>query len=283
MLAQDLKPVLMPSHEVLALDHSACDITDEDAVQGVFTGWRPDLVVNCAAYADVDGCDRDPERAFAVNGRGPGNLARAAGAVGARLFHISTDYVFDGRQQEPYLEQDAPHPINLYGQSKLEGEQRILGLDGGEQHLIIRPPWLYGFARTNFVEKILEAAQVRDQVEAVADQLSCLTWTVHLAQGILELIGTKAAGILHLAGGGQCSRYESAQRIVEHLPRPVSVLPITWDQLHLAAKRPAYSVLRSGRLAELGLQPLPDWKVALDEYLRLRHSLMVGASEAGSS
>ena len=278
MLARDLPPVFPPQYEVLALDHAACDITDEAALQRVFRQARPELVVNCAAYPDVDGCERDPERAFAVNGRGAGNVARAAEPVGARVFHISSDYVFDGRKGTPYQEDDSTNPISAYGRSKLEGEKQILERNGaGTRHLILRTSWLYGFHRTNFVEKVLEAAQSRPQVEAVADQVSCLTWTRHLAQKIAELAAIRVTGILHVAGSGPCTRYEIACRIVEKLPHPVPVLPIDWGKLNLPAKRPAYSAMGSRRLAECGLQPLADWKLALDEYLRLRQTVPAGA------
>ena len=192
------------------------------------------------------------------------------------MFHISTDYVFDGRKRTPYQEDDPVNPISVYGRSKLEGERQVLERNGaGIRHLILRTSWLYGFHRTNFVEKILEAAKSRPQVEAVAGQVSCLTWTRHLAQKIAELAAMPVGGILHVAGSGQCSRYEAACRIVEKLPHPVPVLPIDWGKLNLPAKRPAYSAMVSRRLAEIGLEPLPDWKPALDEYLRVRETLAV--------
>ena len=278
MLAQDLAPVLKPTHEVLSLDHSACDISDEAAINRIFASWRPELVINCAAYSDVDACERDPKRAFGVNGQGAGNVAVAADAIDARVFHISTDYVFDGRQRTPYVEQDVPRPISLYGQSKMDGEQRTIGLRGGDhRHLIIRTSWLYGSHRTNFVDKVLERAQSNLPVEAVADQVSCLTWTSHLAQRISELVEIAPTGILHLTGSGPCTRFEIAQRIVEALPNPVVVSPIDWGKLNLPAKRPEYSAMESQRLAELGIQPLPHWKLALDEYLQLRKVVPVTA------
>jgi len=278
MLAKDLALALMPTHEVLALNHSACDITDEAAVRERFTGWQPELVINCAAYPDVDGCEGDPELAFAVNARGAGNVARAAEAVGARLFHISTDYVFDGQKRAPYLEQDATNPISVYGHSKLAGEKHVLEQeDGAARHLILRTSWLYGIHRANFVERILFEVQSRSRLEAVANQVSCPTWTYHLARKIAELTQTRATGILHVAGSGQCSRYEFACHLVEKLSCGIPVAPITWSDLNRPAKRPAYSVLGSRRLEELGLAPLPHWKQALDEYLALRSTVSVGA------
>ena len=253
-----------------ALDHAACDITDEVSVGQLLDRMRPELVVNCAAYPDVDGCEKDPERAFAVNGRGPGNLARGAEAIGARLFHISTDYVFDGRKRTPYTEDDPACPISVYGKSKLEGERQVQEGSGASRHLILRTSWLYGMSKPNFIEKTLSAAETQDRLEIVADQISCPTWTYHLARKIAELAGTPASGILHVAGSGQCTRQEMAAYIVRRLPVPIEVAPTTWAALHLPAQRPAYSAMVSLRLEPLGLDPLPDWKAAIDEYFVVR-------------
>jgi dTDP-4-dehydrorhamnose reductase len=272
MLAKDVARVLMAKHELLEFNRSSLDITDPAAVDRVCQASRPDLIVNCAAFPDVDGCERDPERAFAVNGSGPGHLARAAEAIGGRVFHISTDYVFDGRKGSPYREGDPTNPINTYGQSKLEGERQVIQNGKGSRHLILRTSWLFGIHKTNFVEKILEGAQTRDRLEAVADQISCPTWTFHVAQRIAELAETEASGILHLAGSGECSRQEMASYIVSKLPRPIEVAAINWAQLKVPAKRPAFSVIVSGRFEELGIQPLPHWKTAVDEYLRVAHT-----------
>ena len=274
MLAQDLAPALVPSHEVTALHHSECDITDESALRPLFKSLRPDVVINCAAYSDVDGCERDPQRASEVNGSGPGNLARAAEAIGARVFHIGTDYVFDGKKRAPYEEEDAPNPISAYGRSKLEGERAVFANGSGRQrHLVIRTSWLYGAHRTNFVDKIIEGAQSRPRMDVVQDQVSCLTWTRHLAKKIAELVSKRVTGILHIAGSGECTRYDIARMLVERLSHPVSITPITWESLNLPAKRPAYSAMRSGRLGEVGLRALPDWKSALDEYISVRPSI----------
>ena len=278
MLGKDLVPALQPNHEVLPLNHSACDVTAETEVSRVFCEWRPELVIHCAAYADVDGCERDSERAFAVNGLGAGNVARAAEQVGARVFYISTDYVFDGQKRSPYNEEDTVNPINIYGRSKLEGEQRTLEQEGvSPRHLLIRTSWLYGLHGANFVEKILAAAQSRPKLEVVADQIGCPTWTLHLAQKITELARTPATSILHVVGSGQCSWYEFARTIVEKLPHSVTVTPIDSARAGRAAKRPAYSVLGSRRLEQMSLAPLPHWKQALKEYFQLRPTLPVAA------
>ena len=273
MLGRDVVEVLSLKHDVTALDHATCDITDRDCVEQLLDGKRPDLIVNCAAFPDVDGCERDPERAFAVNGRGSGNLARGAEAIGARLFHISTDYVFDGRKRTPYTEDDPSCPISVYGRSKLEGEHEVLEGQGADRHLILRTSWLYGISKPNFVEKTLSTAQTQDRLVIVADQVSCPTWTYHLARKIAELAGTGATGILHLAASGQCTRQEMATYIVRRLPVPIEVASTSWAALKLPAQRPAYSVMVSRRLESLGLDPLPDWKAAIEEYFKVREAV----------
>lgn len=274
MLGQDLVDVLRAKHDILALDHAACDISDEAAVRRIFGEWRPALVVNCAAYADVDGCERDPARAFAVNSRGAGNVARAAEQVGGRVFYISTDYVFDGQKREPYREEDPTAPINLYGESKLEGERMTLGSDGARaRHLVIRTSWLYGIHRPNFIEKTLADAQSQPKIVAVADQISCPTWTLQLAQKIAELAATSASGLVHVVNSGQCSRCEMAQAIVEKQPRCIPVEPTYWAKLNRPARRPAYSVLGGRRIEQWGLAPLPHWRGALEEYIRVRQAI----------
>ena len=276
MLGSDLVSVLRANQDVLALEHSACDITDEDALRRVFGEWRPQAVINCAAYADVDGCEGNPAKAFAVNAQGAGNVARAAEAVGARTVYISTDYVFDGEGQRPYREDDPTNPINAYGQSKREGEILTLknsGPRGG--HLVVRTAWLYGTHRANFVEKVLADAESRPEIEAVADQISCPTWTLDLARKLAELVETAVSGVVHVVNGGECSRYEFAQAIVERVSHPVRVRSTTWSQLRRPAKRPRYSVLASSRLEEAGIALLPPWQAALDEYLRVRQAAVV--------
>jgi dTDP-4-dehydrorhamnose reductase len=234
---------------------------------------KPELVINCAAYSDVDGCERDLEGAMAVNAHGAGYLARAAERVGARVFHVSTDYVFDGEARTPYTEQDSTNPLSQYGRSKLEGERLVLG-EGVQPspHLVIRTSWLYGRYRTNFVDKTVENARAGKPVRAVTEQVSCPTWTLHLAEKIATLAQTRASGILHLAGGGACSRYEMACYTVSKLGCSAEVLGTTWAQINPPARRPVYTVMISTRLKDLALTPLPDWKEALTAYLALRYA-----------
>ena len=276
MLGGDLVPWLAARHEVRACCHADCDITDQVAVSRVISDFSPQLVINCAAMADVDGCERDPQRAMAVNARGAGNVARAAEGIGARVFHISTDYVFDGAKRTPYTEQDPVNPLSVYAHSKLEGERMVLyAASAPSPHLIIRTSWLYGRHRTNFVDKTVENARAGKPIIAVTEQVSCPTWTLHLAEKIVELAEKPASGILHLAQSGFCSRYEMAQYIVSKLDpdifkKPAEIVATTWDKINPPARRPVYTAMTSTRLPELGIAPLPDWRAALSSYLALR-------------
>ena len=271
MLGRELVPVLAPLHEVRPVGHADCDIADEPSVRHIVAEWKPELVINCAALSDVDGCELDPERALAVNAHGAGYLARAAERAGARVFQISTDYVFDGERHTPYSEQDLPNPLSQYGRSKLEGERLVLG-EGPQPspHLVMRTSWLYGRYRTNFVDKAAENALAGRPIRAVAEQVSCPTWTRHLAEKIAALVEARASGILHLAGSGACSRYEMACYIVSKLGCSAEVLGTAWAKISPPARRPVYTAMISTRLAEFGLTPLPDWKEALASYLALR-------------
>ena len=291
MLGQDLVPLLRAHHDVRPCTHADCDITDQVAVSRVFAGnwanaWAdgsPELVINCAAMADVDGCEREPRQALAVNARGAGNLARAAEGVGARVFHLSTDYVFDGvfngTKPAPYTEQAAVNPLSVYGHSKLEGERMVLyAASGPSPHLIIRTSWLYGRYRTNFVDKTIENARAGKPILAVTDQVSCSTWTFDLAQKIVELADKlkdqlphkPATGILHLVGAGECSRIEMAQETLRIAGLEGEITPTTWEKINPPAKRPAYTAMTSSRSTELGVMPLRDWREALSDYLASR-------------
>lgn len=293
MLGRDLQEALRGSAEVHPLAHAECDITNPPSLTRVFAQVHPQFVINCAAYTDVDGCERHAELAMKVNAQGPGNVARAAEEIGARVFHISTDYVFDGADRwdgrgatpdfsawKPYVETDATQAISMYGRSKLEGEKALLAGENPGRHLAIRTSWLYGRSRVNFVDRVVEQALKGGPVKAVTDQISCLTWTRELARAIAALVSRQperpAGGILHLAGSGMSTRFDNARHIVEwlesnrRLNQPVALAGTTWTSLNLPAKRPSFSAMSSSRLAEMGIEALPDWRTSLNEYLSLR-------------
>jgi len=231
------------------------DITDEWAVSTCIRDLAPDLVVNAAAYTDVDGCEDNRDLAFAVNGEALGHIASACSDVGAVLVHYSTDYVFDGSRKE-YVESDAPNPINVYGASKLLGEQNIA--ENMDDYRIIRTSWLFGGHGRNFVETMLHLSGQMDQVRVVNDQVGKPTYTVDLARKTPEIVGLDP-GIYHVTNDGVCSWYEFARAIIGN------VVPCSSVEFPRKAKRPAYSVLANTKTA-----PLRHWSGALVDYLNAR-------------
>jgi dTDP-4-dehydrorhamnose reductase len=250
-------------HDVVALSRAELDITDADHVRRVIAAAQPRAVVNCAAWTDVDAAETAEAAATAVNGRGAGNVARAAAETGARIVHVSTDYVFDGERQhagdgtgEPWVESDAVNPIGAYGRSKLAGEEQVAAAT--EDHVIVRAAWLYGAGGRNFVDTMLALGAERDEVSVVTDQVGSPTWTVHLAEGLVELAERSDVGILHATGGGACSWYELAVEVFDRAGLRCRVLPTTSDRFPRPARRPAYSVLGTERTEAPVLPPWPD-------------------------
>lgn len=283
MLAQAVKSQAFDRYRVTCLDLPEFDLTHRDQVLGRMHEIAPAVIVNCAAYTNVDGCETNEETATAVNGLGPGHLAEAAREVGATLVHISTDYVFDGRKGAPYTEEDAPGPLSAYGRSKLKGERAILE-SGLERYFIIRTSWLYGPGGKNFVETIVRLAKEREELRIVADQVGSPTFTADLAQALFSLLalGTPHPsrlppyGIYHFADDGQCSWYEFGREIVAQLAAsapPVKVrriLPIRTDEYPLPAVRPAYSVFSTEKYRRATGAGIPDWRESLAAYFRTR-------------
>jgi dTDP-4-dehydrorhamnose reductase len=266
MLGRDVtRSAAEAGHEVVALSRSDLDVTDVAAAREAIAAAGPDVVLNCAAYTDVDGAESDPDRALLVNGEGAGNVAGAAAAAGADVIYVSSDYVFDGTKGEPYQEDDEPAPLSSYGRSKLEGERRTLA--DGEHAAVVRSSWLFGVHGRNFVDSMLRAGTERDELRVVDDQVGCPTWTGHLAPALLRLGASGSRGVYHLAGGGQCSWYELAREIVSRAGLDCRVEPCTTAEFPRPAPRPAYSVLRTGRG-----EPLPPWGEGLDGYLAEREA-----------
>jgi dTDP-4-dehydrorhamnose reductase len=218
----------------------------------------------------VDGCERQRDLAFSTNALGPELLARAAGARRALLVHVSTDFVFDGAKGSPYTEQDTPHPLNVYGESKLAGEEAVRRFAG--EHLIVRTAWLYGRHRGNFTETILALADSRKELRVVTDQRGSPTWTVPLAEAIVALMRAGARGTYHAAGRGECSRYEWAVEILRLAGREVSLVPATTAEFPRPARRPPYSALASEKLSRDTGFRFPPWQQSLGEYLRSRQA-----------
>lgn len=265
MLGRDLMTVL--PGELRGVDIGEIDITSPDSVRTVLLTLKPAVVVNVAAYTDVDGCETNQESARAVNGHGVGNLATITADIGAKLVQLSTDYVFDGGKGSPYREDDATGPLSVYGLTKLLGEQnaRI-----NPDHLIVRTQWLYGLHGKNFVETMLRLAIERTEISVVDDQIGAPTWTVDLARAIRSLVTAGCRGTYHAAGAGCCSWYEFARAIFAEAGVAVSVKPMTTTELNRPAPRPLYSTLDCGKLSrDTGFIP-QGWRESLVSYLSLR-------------
>jgi dTDP-4-dehydrorhamnose reductase len=268
MLGQDLEAAARAAgHEPVALARAQLDVTNPAAVDAAVTAAAPDVIVNCAAWTNVDAAEEHQPRALAINGRGAGNVARAAAAAGAWTIHVSSDYVFDGTKTVPYVESDRVGPRSSYGRSKLEGELAVARA-APQRHTIVRSAWLFGAAGHCFPQTILRLAGERDQLNVVDDQVGCPTFTGHLAGALVALAarGSSApTGLLHVAAGGQCSWFELAREIVGLAGARCEVNPVTTAEFPRPAPRPAYSVLRSERGGDA--PELPDWRQGLAEYL----------------
>ena len=245
-------------HDVTGLARRDLDITDPDAVRAAVAAARPDAVVNCAAWTDVDGAEEHEADATRVNGDGAGHVAAAAPYV----VHVSSDYVFDGTASEPYREDDPTGPASAYGRSKLAGE---LAVAANGEHAVVRSAWLFGVHGRNFVATMLRLAEDRDEVSVVADQIGCPTFTGHLAPALVEIAERRLSGILHVAGGGSCSWHELAQATFDEAGVDCTALPVTSAEFPRPAPRPAWSVLGSTRP---DAPALPPWRDGLSAYLR---------------
>ncbi|MGH9061578.1 MAG: dTDP-4-dehydrorhamnose reductase [Acidimicrobiales bacterium] len=265
MLGHDVRAAAQAAgHETVIVPRADLDITEPAAVGPFVADAAPDIVVNCAAWTDVDGAEGDYQRALAVNGPAAGYLARAAAAAGAWTLHVSSDYVFSGAKRKPYLESDPVGPVSAYGHSKLAGE-RAVAEGAPRAHTIVRSSWLFGASGHCFPSTILKLAGERDQLSVVADQIGCPTFTGHLAEALVALAASKPLGVLHVAGAGECSWFDFATEVVGARDLDCRVLPCTTDEFPRPARRPAYSVLRSERGA---LAPeLPHWRDGLSAYL----------------
>ncbi|MCR4418648.1 MAG: dTDP-4-dehydrorhamnose reductase [Clostridia bacterium] len=254
--------------EVVALARQELDVTDFAAIRHSLTLHRPEVVVNCAAYTDVDGAEADYPRALRVNGLGPKYLALACREAGAVLVHLSTDYVFDGAKPGPYEVYDPPQPLNAYGRSKLWGERAVA--EAGGRYFIVRTSWLFGPGGRNFVETMLKLGRERGAVRVVADQRGCPTYTRDLARAIADLAATGGCGTYHATNRGSTTWYEFALAIFKLAGLPVTVSPCATAEFSRPARRPADSVLDPFPLEETLGYRLPPWEDALERYLRER-------------
>ncbi len=260
--------------ELIPLTHADIEITDIGSVKKVFNKHKPDAIINTAAYLRVDDCESNQDKAFLVNALGARNVAVAAQELSAKLIHMSTDYVFGGETEsraEPYTEFDAPFPSNLYGKSKLAGENFVRHLC--HKHFIIRSSGLFGIAGSsgkggNFVETMLGLAKDRDELRVVNDQVFSPTYTGDLAQKIAQLITTEYYGIFHITNKGACSWYEFTCEILKLAGLKTRVVSITSEQYPQKAQRPGYSILDNYHLRLLKMDDMRTWQKALADYMR---------------
>lgn len=252
--------------EVIAKSSKEVDIRDAGAVTQLLMAERPGWTLLTAAYTDVDGCERDPKLAEAVNAAGAGNVARAANEVGSRMLYVSTDYVFDGRKGSPYQVTDPRRPINAYGQSKAHGEDLVS--KSNERALIVRTAWLYGLGK-GFPDWLLNKAESAKAVEVVTDQRGAPTYAADLAAAIQRLVRAEATGIVHATNTGECTWQGFAEAVLKEAGLKRKLVPISSDQLVRPAKRPAYSVLSHVSLAAYHVS-LPPWQGGLHSYMQAR-------------
>jgi dTDP-4-dehydrorhamnose reductase len=275
-LGWELNRTLLTLGDLVAMDYPQIDMANPDNIRSLVRTHQPDLIVNATAYTDVDKAESEPELAMAINGTGPGILAKEARRLNGALIHYSTDYVFDGTKGEPYTEEDQPNPINVYGETKLAGEKAVQAVGGA--YLIFRTSWVYSLRRPCFVTKVLQWAREQETLRIVDDQISSPTWARTLAEATAQIIaqgrGTpvdyvqEKSGLYHLAGGGSCSRYEWAKAILEMDPQKneqiiSAIKKAKSEEFNTLAQRPLTSILHCGKITKIFYISTPLWKTVL--------------------
>lgn len=269
MLGRELEERLRTRHELVLNDIDELDIRDRVAVEKALQQIRPDVVINCAAYTDVDGCEADPAKAFAVNEDGARNVAEACSMTGTLLCHVSTDYVFDGCSDIPYTEDHIPNPLSVYGKSKLAGERQVQ--KAAPRHLIVRTSWLFGVYGNNFIETIIRLSETKDEIRVVNDQTGSPTYAEDLAVVMETLLMTpRPFGIYHVCNTGACTWHSLATEALALLGKKTRVIPITSQELGRPAQRPRFSVMDTSKVrAATGIN-LRHWREALEAYFHKR-------------
>jgi len=267
MLGSCLCRVLLEAgQQVTGTDIDEFDITDYDESRREITKISPDIIINCAAYTDVDGCEKHQALAFSVNATGPKNLGAVSSVLGTRIIHVSTDFVFDGKKRTAYLENDTTAPLSIYGKSKHRGEE-ALSMEA-KDFLIVRTSWLYGREGGNFVKTMIRMADERDFLDVVDDQRGSPTYALDLARALHELSTMEHRGIVHFSNSGDCTWYEFACRIMACAGKDVPVRPTTTDRFPRPAVRPAYSVLDLSKITRLLGRSPRGWEEALQAFIQ---------------
>ncbi len=273
MLGTDLVDLLKygmasldPNLEVIEAPHEVLDITLEDKVSGFISAHTPDIIVNCAAFTNVDKCETESKAAFNVNALGPKYIAAAAKKCGARLIHISTDFVFDGNSNKPYTEKDRTNPLSAYGRTKHEGERNIQNYC--DSYLIVRTSWLFGHNGINFAAKMLELAEHNKELSIVTEETGSPTYTPDLAGALWTLIKHECEGIINISNYGSCSRYEWAEYIFETMGYNIKINPIKSSEYKRPAKVPLNSTLNCQKFTTITGMRMRPWEEAVESYLK---------------
>ncbi len=266
MLGSDIVNMLILSHEVMGKNSKDFDISSLKDCRRIIGETAPDVVINAAAYTNVDGCESEKDRCFSINAEGVKNVAVSCRDRGIKIVHFSTDYVFDGEKESPYVEDDLCNPVSAYGQSKLQGELYLKELSNN--YILIRTAWLYGKNGKNFVNTILEKAKNKQILEVVDDQTGSPTYTIDLASAVNLLIEGDHTGTFHLANRGTCNWYQFTLKILEYANMAdVEVRPIKSDKLQRKAPRPCYSVFSCRKFTEVTKRTMRYWQIALKDYI----------------
>lgn len=252
-------------HTAIGVDIEEMDITDKDAVKRVITQVSPEAVVHCAAYTAVDAAEEQVELCRRVNGLGTENIAEICKELNCKLMYISTDYVFNGQGTRPWEPDDEREPLNVYGQTKYEGE---LAVEALEKYFIVRIAWVFGVNGKNFIKTMLNLGKTRDHLTVVDDQIGSPTYTYDLARLLVDMIETEKYGRYHATNEGVCSWYEFACEIFKKAGIEVAVSPVSSNEYPAKAKRPQNSRMDKSKLKEMGFEPLPTWQDALERYLK---------------
>ena len=266
MLGSDICNMLILSHEVMGKNSKDFDISSLEDCRRIIGETAPDVVVNATAYTNVDGCESERERCFSVNAEGVKNLAVSCSDKGIKIVHFSTDYVFDGGKESPYVEDDLCNPVSAYGQSKFQGELYLK--EFSNNYILIRTAWLYGKNGKNFVNTILEKAKSEQTLNVVDDQTGSPTYTIDLASAVNLLIEGKYTGTFHLTNRGACNWYELALKILQYANMAdVEIEPIKSDKLQRKAMRPYYSVFSCRKFTDVTKRTMRFWQIALKDYI----------------
>ncbi len=265
MLGQDLTAHLLARHQVIPLSRGDADVTDSCLLAQAIDNRKPDVVIHAAAFTAVDDCEKRPDVAFKVNAEGTRNAALACRHARLPMLYVSTDYVFDGEKPTPYVEDDVPRPLNVYGRSKLEGEKHVGDLV--DRFWIVRVSWLFGPLGKNFVGTILERARQGESLRVVNDQLGAPTYTMDLARKLEQIVEKGSPGLYHVTNQGYCTWFEFAQEILRQAGIRQAISPISTSASGRLAPRPRNSCLANARLETVGLDLLPPWQDALRRYL----------------